>query len=134
MMLDKMTAAGDRQRAHYKLEELERDVAKLEKEQSQHQEDLERIDRNFEDEKQKRIDAITKAEKALAEKPKRNPMPRPQLLRLLGCAPPLPEGLPHAEAVAAAAAHPDAAAVLRRGSSSGDVDAACDAAVAGEGW
>jgi hypothetical protein len=67
LMLDKMTAAGDRQRAHYKLEELERDLAKLEKEQSQHQEDLERVDRDFDEQKQKRIEAIAKAEKALAD-------------------------------------------------------------------
>lgn len=46
-MLDKMTSAGARQRAAYKIEELERDLEKLLKEQEQHQEDLDNIDAEY---------------------------------------------------------------------------------------
>lgn len=46
-MLDKMNRAGDRQRAHYKIEEEERSIELLKKEQAQHQEDLDAVDKRF---------------------------------------------------------------------------------------
>jgi hypothetical protein len=46
-MLDKMTHAGDRQRAHYQIEGLERDLHKYEKEQAQGQLDLQKIEDDF---------------------------------------------------------------------------------------
>ena len=67
MMLDKMTAAGDRQRAHYKIEELERDLKQTEKEQAQHQEDLDRVDREHEAAQAKRQAAAEAAVKTLGE-------------------------------------------------------------------
>ena len=67
MMLDKMTAAGDRQRAHYKIEELERDLKQTEKEQAQHQEDLDRVDREHEAAQAKRQASAEAAVKALGE-------------------------------------------------------------------
>jgi len=46
-MLDKMNRAGDRQRAHYKIEEEERSLALVRKEQAQHKEDLDAVDERF---------------------------------------------------------------------------------------
>lgn len=46
-MLDKMTAAGARQRAAYKVEELERDLEKLQREHDQQNEDLAKVDADF---------------------------------------------------------------------------------------
>lgn len=46
-MLDKMTAAGARQRASYKIEELERDLEKLLREDAQQGEDLTHVDKEF---------------------------------------------------------------------------------------
>ena len=65
--LDKMTSAGDRQRAHYQLEELRRDLGKVEKEQSQHQEDLDRLDREHEAAQKKRLADAEAAVKALGD-------------------------------------------------------------------
>lgn len=64
-MLDKMTSAGDRQRAHYKIEELEREIEQHEREQAQHQEDLDRLDREYEARQEQRHAEIEKAQKAL---------------------------------------------------------------------
>jgi hypothetical protein len=64
MMLDKMTSAGDRQRAHYKIEEKERELAQLEKDQAQHQEDLDRIDVDYEAAQARRMDQAEKAVKS----------------------------------------------------------------------
>ncbi len=52
-MLDKMTSAGDRQRAHYKIEELERDLDKTEREQAQHKDDLATIDQRHAENREK---------------------------------------------------------------------------------
>lgn len=63
-MLDKMTAAGARQRAAYRIEELERELEKLEREQAQHKEDLDAIDRDFaaaQEARTKQLDAATKS-------------------------------------------------------------------------
>lgn len=43
-MLDKLTSAGARQRAAYKIEELERDIEKLQKEHDQQVEDVAKLD------------------------------------------------------------------------------------------
>jgi hypothetical protein len=64
-MLDKMTAAGDRQRAHYKIEELEREIEQHEREQAQHQEDLDRLDREYEARQEQRNAEVEKAQLAL---------------------------------------------------------------------
>lgn len=64
-MLDKMTAAGDRQRAHYKVEELDREIEQLEREQGQHKEDLERLDADYVARQAKREEEVDKAQKAL---------------------------------------------------------------------
>lgn len=47
-MLDKMTAAGDRQRAHYKIEELRRSLEMEQKLYSDAEEDVARLDSQFE--------------------------------------------------------------------------------------
>jgi hypothetical protein len=47
-MLDKMTAAGDRQRAHYRIEELVREVEHLTREFSDHRDDMATVERNYE--------------------------------------------------------------------------------------
>lgn len=64
-MLDKMTAAGDRQRAHYRIEELEREIAREEKAQEQHKEDLARLDREHEAKQAARDAQIEKLRTAL---------------------------------------------------------------------
>lgn len=64
-MLDKMTSAGDRQRAHYKIEELEREIEQHEREQAQHQEDLDRLDLEFAARQEQRNGEIKKAQTAL---------------------------------------------------------------------
>lgn len=46
-MLDKMTSAGDRQRAHYQIEGFERELKQYEKEQEQGRLDLEKIEADF---------------------------------------------------------------------------------------
>lgn len=46
-MLDKMNSASDRLRAHYKIEERERDIEMLQNEQAQHDEDLGKVDERF---------------------------------------------------------------------------------------
>jgi chromosome segregation ATPase len=63
--LDKMTAAGDRQRAHYKIEELERDLAQLEKDHAQHAEDLARLDADYAEAQERRAQQAEKAAQAL---------------------------------------------------------------------
>ena len=64
-MFDKMNAAGDRQRAHYKIEEEVRQVELLEKEQRQHKEDLDRIDKDYEEAQEKRQVEAEKAQGVL---------------------------------------------------------------------
>ncbi|MDE2469774.1 MAG: hypothetical protein KGL35_13810 [Bradyrhizobium sp.] len=66
-MLDKMTAAGDRQRAHYQIEGLQRDLKQFRKEQEQGVEDLEKIKRDHQDAQLDRAGRIEKAGKALAD-------------------------------------------------------------------
>jgi hypothetical protein len=65
-MLDKMTAAGDRQRAHYQIEGLERDLVKFEKEQAQGQADLQKIDADFDLEQNNRQIEIDRLSATLA--------------------------------------------------------------------
>lgn len=62
-MLDKMTAAGARQRSSYKIEELERDLEKFEKEQAQGHDDLKKIDDDFVAAQAKREDDALQATK-----------------------------------------------------------------------
>ncbi len=64
-MLDKMTGAGDRQRAHYKIEELERDLKQEQKLLAQHADDLARIDKDYDAAQAKRFDAIEKMQKTV---------------------------------------------------------------------
>lgn len=64
-MLDKMTRAGDRQRAHYKIEELERDLEQSVRQHQQHQEDLDRIDAAYEKRQAERKAEAEKATKIL---------------------------------------------------------------------
>lgn len=64
-MLDKMTQAGDRQRAHYKIEELERDLAKLSQEQAQHKEDLARIESDYQAKVEERNAQMLVAQKSV---------------------------------------------------------------------
>lgn len=66
-MLDKMTAAGDRQRAHYKIEEEERALESIEKDQRQHAEDIVKVDADFLVAQEQRREEIRRAESALAD-------------------------------------------------------------------
>jgi hypothetical protein len=87
LMLDKMTAAGDRQRAHYKIEELERELDGLEKEQAQHAEDLARIDREYEAaqaKRQEQAEAGTKALSGIEEAAANDPRKRGPVIELKG--------------------------------------------------
>lgn len=54
-LLDKMTQAGDRQRAHYKLEELHRDLAKQEKDKVQCEVDYDQHKKVFSEQQAKRV-------------------------------------------------------------------------------
>lgn len=63
-MLDKMCAASDRLRAHYKIEERERDVDLLVNEQAQHDEDMAKADERFEIEQARLRDHLLKQETA----------------------------------------------------------------------
>lgn len=65
-MLDKMTAAGDRQRAHYQIEGLERDVAELEKRQVQHILDVEKVEEDFHAEQKRRAVQIEEEQRKIA--------------------------------------------------------------------
>lgn len=65
-MLDKMTQAGDRQRAHYQIEGLQRELAELEKRQAQNVEDLAQIDETFAAEQKDRAAKIEAAKKQIA--------------------------------------------------------------------
>jgi chromosome segregation ATPase len=63
-VLDKINRAGDRQRAHYKIEEELHKLEQIEQEQRQHTEDLQEVDQRYaEEQKQLRADVL-KAEKA----------------------------------------------------------------------
>ena len=64
-MLDKMTAAGARQRSSYKIEELERDLEKLQREHDQQVEDLAKVDEDFEAAQAKRQEEGAQAIAAL---------------------------------------------------------------------
>jgi len=64
-MLDKMTHAGDRQRAHYKIEELERDLKQEQKLLAQHADDLARIDKDFDEAQARRYDTAEKMQKTV---------------------------------------------------------------------
>lgn len=64
-MLDKMTRAGDRQRAHYKIEELQAALEQEERQQAQHLEDLNRNIEDYEARQAKRKLEIEKAQKAV---------------------------------------------------------------------
>lgn len=64
-MLDKMTKAGDRQRAHYNIEGLLRDLKKFEKEQEQALEDLAKSEAEHKETQAGRTASVEKAYKAL---------------------------------------------------------------------
>lgn len=64
-MLDKMTSAGDRQRAHYKIEELERDLKQETKLHAGSQEDLERLDKEYDEKQAQRFAAIETMQKTV---------------------------------------------------------------------
>lgn len=66
-MLDKMTDAGARQRSAYRIEEIERDLETLEKEQAQQSEDLAAVDARYDAEQTKRSADASRAEKSLGE-------------------------------------------------------------------
>ena len=66
-LLDKMTAAGDRQRAHYKLEELHRDLLKQEKDKSQFQIDADAHKAAFNVAQEQRAAKIRHQEKILGD-------------------------------------------------------------------
>lgn len=65
-MLDKMTRAGDRQRAHYKLEELNRDLLEEQRKHAQMEEDIATAKASFSAEQEKRLAAVQKQEKVVA--------------------------------------------------------------------
>lgn len=66
-MLDKMTASGDRQRAKYQIEELEREEEKYVREQEQHQEDLANQDKAFDERQEIRTKEVERLQKELGE-------------------------------------------------------------------
>ena len=66
-MLDKMTAAGDRQRAHYKIEELVRDLEKSRKDRGLLSDDLERAEAHYAVEQEARAKLVEDGERNVAE-------------------------------------------------------------------
>lgn len=76
--LDKMTRAGDRQRAHYRLEELHRELSEEERKHAQMQSDEEVNTATFNIEQGKRQTNVERQEKVLANYEQAKALPDPR--------------------------------------------------------